>query len=126
MAFNQSIDFTEFRKRIRRKIFGTKPSRVSSINYQFCASIDPVTYDSFDIKGVRSFEAMVQNHLASGSPYLELYVQFSSLNETFATSTSTVVREEYTTPSRHFVSERKNTEAPVFGGSMENTTPARH
>ena len=76
MAFNQSIDFAEFRKRIRRKIFGTTPSRVSFIKYRFYASIDPVTYDSFDIKGVPNFEAMVQTHLASGSPYLELYVQF--------------------------------------------------
>ncbi|KAK5803690.1 hypothetical protein PVK06_031339 [Gossypium arboreum] len=69
---------------------------------------------------------MVQTHLASGSPYLELYVQFSSPNETFATSTSTVIRDKYTTPSQHSVSGRQNTKAPVFGGSMENTTPARH
>ena len=73
--------------------------RGSSINYQFCASIDPVTCDSFDIRGGCSLEVMVQTHLASGSLYFELYVQFSSPNETFATSTSTTVREENTTPT---------------------------
>lgn len=99
MVFNQSIDFTKFHKRIRHKIFRTTPSRVSSIKYQFCASIDPVTYDTFATKGVRSFEVMVRTHLASGSPYLEIYVQFSSSNETFATSTSIAIQEEYTTPS---------------------------
>ncbi|KAK5826293.1 hypothetical protein PVK06_021210 [Gossypium arboreum] len=75
--------------------------KVLSIKYRFCTSVDPVRYDSFDIKGPRSLEAMVQTHLASRSPYLELYVQFSSSNDTFATSTSNVVREEYTTPARH-------------------------
>ncbi|PPS16953.1 hypothetical protein GOBAR_AA03616 [Gossypium barbadense] len=49
------------------------PMKVLSIKYQFCASVDPVTYDSFDIKAARSLEAMVQTHLASGSPYLDLY-----------------------------------------------------
>ena len=63
--------------------------RVSSIKYQFCALIDPVTYDSFDIKGGRSLEAIVQTHLASGSPYLVLYVQFLSPNDAFAASTFT-------------------------------------
>ncbi|KAH1113725.1 hypothetical protein J1N35_007103 [Gossypium stocksii] len=38
------------------KIFGTTPIRVSSIKYRFCHSVDPVTYDSFDIKGGRSLE----------------------------------------------------------------------
>ncbi|KAK5824526.1 hypothetical protein PVK06_019301 [Gossypium arboreum] len=114
----ESIDFTEFRKRIKCKIFGTTPSSVSSIKYRFCDSIDTVTYDSFDIKGGRSFKAIVQTHLASGLPYLELYVQFSSPNEIFATSTSTVVQEEYTTPTRHSISERQNMEAPVFGGKV--------
>ncbi|PPS15830.1 hypothetical protein GOBAR_AA04752 [Gossypium barbadense] len=47
--------------------------KVLSIKYQFCGSVDPVTYDSFDIKDARSLEAMVQTHLASGSLYLELY-----------------------------------------------------
>ncbi|KAH1047914.1 hypothetical protein J1N35_038698 [Gossypium stocksii] len=78
--------------------------KVLSIKYRFCASVDPVTYDSFDIKGAHGLEAMVQTHLASGAPYLELYVQFSSLNDAFAASTSTYVREEYTTPARHSVS----------------------
>ncbi|KAK5783946.1 hypothetical protein PVK06_038463 [Gossypium arboreum] len=40
---------------------------------------------------------MVQTHLASGSPFFELYVQFSLSNEAFPTSTSTAVREEYMT-----------------------------
>ncbi|KAK5802827.1 hypothetical protein PVK06_030452 [Gossypium arboreum] len=83
-------------------------------------------YDSSDIKGPRSLEAIVQIHLASGSPYLELYVQFSSPNDAFATSTSNVVREEYTTPTRHSVSGWQNMKAPVFGSSMKYTTPARH
>ncbi|KAH1115151.1 hypothetical protein J1N35_008529 [Gossypium stocksii] len=63
--------------------------RVLSIKYRFCASTNPVTYDSFDIKGARSLEVMVQTHLTSGSPHLELYVEFSSQNEALATSTST-------------------------------------
>ncbi|KAH1115064.1 hypothetical protein J1N35_008442 [Gossypium stocksii] len=102
------------------------PMRVSSIKHRFFASIDPMTYDSFDIKSGRSFEAMVRTHLTSGSPYLELYVQFSSPSETFVTSTSTVVREEDTTHTRHFVSGGQNMEAPVFGGSMKYTTLIRH
>ncbi|KAH1039083.1 hypothetical protein J1N35_040826 [Gossypium stocksii] len=57
--------------------------------------VDPMTYDSFDIKGDYSLEAMVQTHLAYGSPYLELYVPFSSSNETFATSTSTTIRYKW-------------------------------
>ncbi|KAH1091910.1 hypothetical protein J1N35_019167 [Gossypium stocksii] len=48
-----------------------------------------------------------------------------SPNEVFVTSTSTVVREEYTTLTRHSVSRRQNTEALV-GESMEYTTPTRH
>ncbi|KAK5826147.1 hypothetical protein PVK06_021058 [Gossypium arboreum] len=99
--------------------------RVLSIKYRFCALVDPMTYDSFDIKGGRSLKAIVQIHLASGSPYLELYVQLSLPNEAFATSTSIAVREEHTTSTRHSVSRRQNTEAPMFGGSMEYTTPAR-
>ncbi|KAK5842352.1 hypothetical protein PVK06_004694 [Gossypium arboreum] len=81
--------------------------------------------DLTELRG-RSLEPMVQTHLANGSSYLELYVQFSSPNEAFATSTSTAVREEYTTPTQHFVSGRQNTEASMFGGSMEYTTPTRH
>ena len=126
LSFNDNIDLTELRKRIRRKIFGTMPMKVLSITYRFCLCVDPVTYDSFDIKGARSLEAMVQTHLASGSPYLELYVQFSSPNDAFATSTSNVVLEEYTTPARHSVSGWQNMEVPVFGSSIEYITPARH
>ncbi|KAK5794509.1 hypothetical protein PVK06_035740 [Gossypium arboreum] len=96
--------------------------KVLSIRYRFCASIDLVTYDSFDIKGARSLEAMVQTHLASGAPYIELYVQFASTNDTFTAA----VREEYMTPARHSVSGLHNTELPVFGSGMEYTTPARH
>ncbi|KAK5817094.1 hypothetical protein PVK06_022017 [Gossypium arboreum] len=55
----ENIDLTELRKRIRRKNFETTPIRVSSIKYRFFDSIDPVTYDSFNIKGGRSLEAMV-------------------------------------------------------------------
>ncbi|KAH1064605.1 hypothetical protein J1N35_029592 [Gossypium stocksii] len=113
-------------KRVRRKIFGMTPMKVLSIKYRFCASEDPVTYDSFNIRGARGLEAMVQTHLTSGAPYLELYVQFSSPNDASAGSTSTAVREEYTTPARHSVSGWQNTEAPVFGSSTEYTTPARH
>ncbi|KAK5818986.1 hypothetical protein PVK06_023940 [Gossypium arboreum] len=94
------------------------------LRYQFCASVDPVTYDSFDIKGACIFEAMVQTYLASGSPYIELYVQFSSPNDAFMTSTSTTIREEYMTLARHSVNGLQNTKAPVFGSSMEYTTPA--
>ncbi|KAH1056548.1 hypothetical protein J1N35_034613 [Gossypium stocksii] len=78
--------------------------KVLSIKYQFCASVDPVTYDSFDIKGARSLEAMVQTHLASGSPYLKLYVQFSSPNDAFGTSTFTAGGEEYMPPAPHSIS----------------------
>ncbi|KAH1038396.1 hypothetical protein J1N35_040139 [Gossypium stocksii] len=92
LVFNQNIDLTELRKRIRRKIFGTTPMKVLSIKYRFCTSVDPVTYDSFNIKA----------------------------------STSTVVREEYTTPAGHSVSGWQNTEAPVFSSSTKYTTPARH
>ncbi|KAH1038221.1 hypothetical protein J1N35_039964 [Gossypium stocksii] len=89
------------------------PIKVFSIKYRFCASVDPVTYNLFDIKGARRLKAM-------------LYVQFSSPNDTFATSTSNIVREEYTTPVRHSVSGWQNTEVPVFGSSIEYTTSARH
>ncbi|PPS20303.1 hypothetical protein GOBAR_AA00287 [Gossypium barbadense] len=50
------------------------PMKVLSIKYQFCTLVDPLSYDSFDIKGPRSLKAMVQTHLASGSLYLELYM----------------------------------------------------
>ncbi|KAH1039411.1 hypothetical protein J1N35_041154 [Gossypium stocksii] len=126
LVFNQNIALIELCRRIRRKIFGMTPMKVLSIKYRFCASVDPVTYDSFDIKGARSLEAMVQTHLASGSPYLKLYVQFSSPNDAFGTSTFTAGREEYTTPARHSVSGWQNTEAPVFGSSMEYPTSTRH
>ncbi|KAH1066859.1 hypothetical protein J1N35_031846 [Gossypium stocksii] len=120
LVFNQNIELTDLRKRIRRKIFDTTPMKVLSIKYRFCASDDPVTYDSFDIRGARGLEAMVQTHLASGAPYLELYVQFSSPNDAFTASTSTAVREEYTTPARHSVSGWQNTEAPVFGSTTSD------
>ncbi|KAH1107531.1 hypothetical protein J1N35_011299 [Gossypium stocksii] len=97
--------------------------RINAVIYY---DVDPVTYDSFDIKGARSLEAIVQTYLASGSPYLELYVQFSLPNEAFATSTSITIQEEYMTPTRHSVSGWQNTKAPVFGSSMEYTTPTRH
>ncbi|KAK5783935.1 hypothetical protein PVK06_038452 [Gossypium arboreum] len=126
LVFNQNIDLTELRKRIRHKIFRTTPMKVLSIKYRFCASVDPVKYDAFDIKGSRSLEVIMQTHIASGSPYLKLYVQFSSPNDAFATLTFTAVREEYTTPTQHSVSGRQNTEVPMFSGSMEYTTLARH
>ncbi|KAH1107905.1 hypothetical protein J1N35_011673 [Gossypium stocksii] len=126
LVFNQNIELTDLHKRIRRKIFGTTPMKVLSIKYRFCTSDDPVTYDSFDIRGARGLEAMVQTYLASGTPYLELYVQLLSPNDVFAASTTTAVREEYTTPARHSVSGWQNTEALVFGSSTEYTTPARH
>ncbi|KAK5839126.1 hypothetical protein PVK06_007888 [Gossypium arboreum] len=83
--------------------------RISAVIYydrEVCntENVDPVTYESFDIKGARSLEAMVQTHLASGSPYLELYVQFSSPNDAFAASTFIASREDYTIPARHSVS----------------------
>ncbi|KAK5838917.1 hypothetical protein PVK06_007664 [Gossypium arboreum] len=126
LVFNQNIDLTKLRKRIRRKIFEMTSMKVLSIRYRFCASVNLVTYDSFDIKGARSLEAIVQTHLTSGSLYIELYIQFSLPNDAFATSTSTTVREEYTTLARHSVSGLQNTEAPVFGSSMEYTTLARY
>ncbi|KAH1121648.1 hypothetical protein J1N35_004808 [Gossypium stocksii] len=67
-----------------------------------------------------------ETYLTSGSPYLKLYVEFSSPNEALATSTSTVVQEKYMTPARHSVSGRQNIEAYIFCGSMEYTTLARH
>ncbi|MFQ6663709.1 hypothetical protein Gotur_031122 [Gossypium turneri] len=122
LVFNQNIDLTELRKKIRRKIFGTMPMKVLSITYRFCSSVDPVTYDSFDIKGARSLEAMVQTYLASEAPYIELYVQFTSPNDALATG----VREIYATSTRHSVSGLQNTEQPMFGSGVEYTTPARH
>ncbi|MFQ6640185.1 hypothetical protein Gotur_015311, partial [Gossypium turneri] len=89
---------------------------------RFTGSLDPFC----KITSGRSLKAMVQTYLVSGSPYLELYVQFSSPNKAFVTSTSTAVREEYTTSTRHSVSGRQDTELSVFGGSMEYTTPVRH
>ncbi|KAH1120996.1 hypothetical protein J1N35_004156 [Gossypium stocksii] len=91
--------------------------------YRRTQRVDPVTYNSFDIKSARSLEAMVQTHLASGSPYLELYVQFSSPNDTFGTSTFTAGRAEYTNPTQNFVSGWQNMETFVFGSSMEYPTP---
>ncbi|KAH1056482.1 hypothetical protein J1N35_034547 [Gossypium stocksii] len=38
-------------------------------------------YDAFKIRGARGLEAMVQVHISSGSPYLELYVEFARTNE---------------------------------------------
>ncbi|MFQ6662442.1 hypothetical protein Gotur_030281 [Gossypium turneri] len=120
LVFNQNIVLTELRKRFRRKIFGTRLMQVLSIRYRFWASVDSVTYDSFDIKGARSLEAMVQTHLVSGAPYIELYVQFTVPNNAFVTA----VREEYTTPARHSISGLQNTEPPMFGSGMKYTTPA--
>ncbi|MFQ6658918.1 hypothetical protein Gotur_028003 [Gossypium turneri] len=71
LVFNHNIDLTELRKRIKRKIFGTTPIKVLSITYRFCSSVDLVTNDSFDIKGARSLEVMVQTHLTSGASYIE-------------------------------------------------------
>ena len=119
LVFNQNIDLTELRKRIRRKIFGTTPMKILSITYRFCSSVDPVTYDSFDIKGARSLEAMVQTHLASGATYIELYVQFTSPTDVLLSS----VRDVYTTPGRHSVSVLQNTEKPMFGSGVECTSP---
>ncbi|MFQ6646504.1 hypothetical protein Gotur_020612, partial [Gossypium turneri] len=96
--------------------------KVLYITYRFCSSVDPVTYDSFDIKGARSLEAMVQTHLASGAPYIELCVQFTSPNNVLATG----VREVYTTPGQHSVSGLQNTEQPMFGSGVECTSPIRH
>ncbi|KAH1090769.1 hypothetical protein J1N35_018026 [Gossypium stocksii] len=84
-----------------------------------------MTYDSFNIKGAHILEAMVQTHLASGSPYLELYVKFSSPNKAFVTLTSTIVREEYMTPTRHSISGRQNIKAPVFGNRCYETSTRR-
>ncbi|KAH1083313.1 hypothetical protein J1N35_023074 [Gossypium stocksii] len=58
LVFNQNIDLTELHKRIRRKIFETTSMKVLSIKYRFCALVDPVTYDSFEIKSARTLEAM--------------------------------------------------------------------
>ncbi|KAK5795045.1 hypothetical protein PVK06_036299 [Gossypium arboreum] len=101
------------------------PIKVLSIKYRFCASVDLVRYDSFVIKGPRSLEVMMETHLASGSPYLELYIQFASPNDAFTTSTSTAVQEEYMTFARDSASGWQNTEASVFCNNMEYTTPGR-
>ncbi|MFQ6643888.1 hypothetical protein Gotur_018310 [Gossypium turneri] len=122
MVLNQNINLTELRKRIRRKIFETTPIKVLSTTYQFCSSVDPVTYDSFDVKGPRSLEAIVQTHFASEAPNIELYVQFTSPNDALVTA----VREVYTTPARHSVSGLQNTEQPMFGNGMKYTSTARH
>ncbi|KAH1055182.1 hypothetical protein J1N35_033247 [Gossypium stocksii] len=87
LFFNQNIDLTELRKRIRRKIFGTTPMKVLFIKYQFCASVDLVTYDSLDIKEEYTTPA---RHSVSGWQNTEALV--------FSSST------EYTTPARHSVS----------------------
>ena len=96
--------------------------KVLSITYRFCSFVDPVTYDLFDIKGARNLEAMVQTHLPSGAPYIELYVQFTSPNDALATG----VREVYATLARHSVSGLQNTKQLMFGSGVEYTTPARH
>ncbi|MFQ6631483.1 hypothetical protein Gotur_008758 [Gossypium turneri] len=98
------------------------PMKVLSITYRLCSSVDLVPYDSFDIKGARSLEAMVQTHLASRAPYIELYVQFTSPNDVLATG----VRDVYTIPGRHSVSGLQNTEQPMFGSGVECTSLARH
>ncbi|PPR94799.1 hypothetical protein GOBAR_AA25869 [Gossypium barbadense] len=101
------------------------PIKVLTIKYRFCASVDPVRYDSFDIKGPRSLEAMVEAHLASGSPYLELYVQFASPNDAFVTSTSTAIQEKYTTSARNSADGWQNMESSLFFNNMKYTTPGR-
>ncbi|MFQ6671595.1 hypothetical protein Gotur_036093 [Gossypium turneri] len=122
LVFNQNIDLTELRKRIRHKIFRTTPMKVLSITYRFCSSADPVIYDLFDIKGAHSLEAMVQTHLASGAPYVELYVKFTSPNDVLTTG----VREEYTTPGQHSVSGLQNVKQLMFSSNVECTSPTRH
>ncbi|KAH1046610.1 hypothetical protein J1N35_037394 [Gossypium stocksii] len=124
LVFNQNIELTKLRKRIRCKIFGMTQIRVLSIKYRFCTLADPVTYDSFDIKCARGLEVMVQTHLASGSPYLELYVEFLRPDEGLATSASTTIREEYMTHARHSISGRQNTEPTIFSGRTKYMTHA--
>ncbi|KAH1046618.1 hypothetical protein J1N35_037402 [Gossypium stocksii] len=43
--------------------------------------VGPVRYDAFDIKCARGLEVMVQTHIDNGSPFLELYVEFSGIDE---------------------------------------------
>lgn len=70
--------------------------RGSSLKYRFCASVDSVRYDAFDIKGARGLEAIVQTHIDSGSSFLKLYVEFSLPDEGFRTSMSVPIREAKT------------------------------
>ncbi|KAK5775478.1 hypothetical protein PVK06_043373 [Gossypium arboreum] len=73
--------------------------RVSSIKYQFCASVHPMRYDVFDIKGAKGLEAMLQMHIDIVSPFLELYLEFSSPDEGIQLSTSLLVLEARMEPS---------------------------
>ncbi|KAH1065101.1 hypothetical protein J1N35_030088 [Gossypium stocksii] len=73
LLLKNNIQLLELHGIIRRKIFGSNQMRVLSLKYRFCTSIDPVRYDAFDIRGMRGLEAMVQMHIDSESPFLELY-----------------------------------------------------
>ncbi|MFQ6634057.1 hypothetical protein Gotur_011298 [Gossypium turneri] len=65
---------------------------------------------------------MMQTHLASGAPYIELYVQFTSPNDVLASG----VRDIYMSPGRHSVNGLQNTEQPMFGSGVGCTSPTRH
>ncbi|KAK5785286.1 hypothetical protein PVK06_039853 [Gossypium arboreum] len=81
LAFNPNIQLMELHGRIKKKFFGSNHMRVSLLKYQFCASVNPVRYDTFDIIGAKELETMVQTHIENGSPFLELYVKFSRKDE---------------------------------------------
>ncbi|KAH1121656.1 hypothetical protein J1N35_004816 [Gossypium stocksii] len=60
---------------------GSNLMGVLSLKYQICVLVDPVKYNTFDIRGVRGLETMVQTHIYSGSPYFELYAKFARAEE---------------------------------------------
>ncbi|KAK5784887.1 hypothetical protein PVK06_039426 [Gossypium arboreum] len=49
--------------------------KASSLKYRFCASVDAVRYNTFNIRGARGLEVMVQTHIGIGLPFLELYAE---------------------------------------------------
>ncbi|KAH1122377.1 hypothetical protein J1N35_005537 [Gossypium stocksii] len=54
---------------------------MSSLKYRYLASDDPAKYEIFNVRGLVVIEAMAQMHNATGSPIIELYVEFVSVDE---------------------------------------------
>lgn len=55
--------------------------RVASPKYRFCGSVDPIRYDTLEIRGEKGLEVMVQTYIGNRPPFLELYGKFARIDE---------------------------------------------